>query len=93
MSEGVKRYISSASAAQFITPAAVQLVSTPLHLLGLDLYNRPGVRFGGQEGRGAKVLRDWAKSSAARMCRIVPAFGVGGVVNTKCRRGLMGRIE
>ena len=27
--------------AQLACPMAVQLVSTPLHLLGLDLYNRP----------------------------------------------------
>lgn len=90
MSEGVSRYVSSASAAQFITPAAVQLVSTPLHLLGLDLYNRPGASSG---ERSAKVLRDWAKSAAARICRIVPAFGVGGVVNMKVRKRLMGAIE
>ncbi|KAH4814471.1 hypothetical protein HBH61_068760 [Parastagonospora nodorum] len=90
MSEGVQKYMSSASAAQFVTPAAVQLVSTPLHLLGLDLYNRPDVSRGERVGR---VLRDWAKSSAARICRIVPAFGVGGVVNTKVRRGMMGKIE
>jgi hypothetical protein len=93
MSEGVQRYMSSASAAQFVTPAAVQLVSTPLHLLGLDLYNRPGAAVGGPDGRVGRVLRDWAKSSAARMCRIIPAFGVGGVVNTKVRKGFMGRIE
>jgi hypothetical protein len=93
MSEGVQRYMSSASAAQFITPAAVQLVSTPLHLLGLDLYNRPGAALGGPDGRVGRVIRDWAKSSAARMCRIIPAFGVGGVVNTKVRKGFMGRIE
>ncbi|KAF1913168.1 hypothetical protein BDU57DRAFT_346627 [Ampelomyces quisqualis] len=93
MSEGVQRYMSSASLAQFITPAAVQLVSTPLHLLGLDMYNRPGMAVSGKDGRIAKVVRDWAKSSAARMCRIVPAFGVGGVVNTKTRRALMGGTE
>jgi|TARA_R110002003_G_scaffold132_8_gene12430 hypothetical protein len=93
MGERVRAYVSAASVAQFVTPAAVQLVSTPLHLLGLDLYNRPGVRMLGGEGRGARVLRDWAKSAAARICRIVPAFGVGGVVNTKVRRGLMGRLE
>jgi hypothetical protein len=92
MSEGVQRYMSSASAAQFVTPAAVQLVSTPLHLLGLDLYNRPGAAVGGPDGRVGRVLRDWAKSSAARMCRIIPAFGVGGVVNTKVRKQFMGKI-
>jgi hypothetical protein len=93
MSEGVQRYVSGASAAQFVTPAAVQLVSTPLHLLGLDLYNRPNVAVGGPDGRMSRVLRDWAKSAAARMCRIIPAFGVGGVVNTKARKGFMGNIE
>ncbi|KAL5119186.1 hypothetical protein ACEQ8H_002894 [Pleosporales sp. CAS-2024a] len=86
MSESVQKYMSSASAAQFMTPAAVQLLSTPLHLLGLDLYNRPHVS--GSE-RVARVARDWAKSSAARICRIVPAFGVGGVVNTKARKKWM----
>lgn len=93
MSDQVNRYVSALSIAQFVTPAAVQLVSTPLHLLGLDLYNRPGVHVGGRDGRAARVLRDWGKSAAARICRIVPAFGVGGVVNTKVRRGLMGRLE
>ncbi|KAF2035313.1 hypothetical protein EK21DRAFT_54848 [Setomelanomma holmii] len=93
MGDGWKRWMSSASVAQFVTPAAVQLVSTPLHLLGLDLYNRPGVGFGGEDGRVGRVLRDWAKSAAARVCRIVPAFGVGGVVNMKMRKGLMGKLE
>jgi hypothetical protein len=90
MSANVKQYVGAASAAQFLTPAAVQLVSTPLHLLGLDLYNRQGV---GSAERAARVLRDWVKSSFARMGRIIPAFGVGGVVNTKTRRALMERLE
>jgi hypothetical protein len=90
MSKDVQRYVGALSVAQFVTPAAVQLVSTPLHLLGLDLYNRPGMAMGDRAGR---VVRDWAKSAAARICRIVPAFGVGGVVNTKVRRRLMGRLE
>ncbi|KAF2714278.1 hypothetical protein K504DRAFT_369954 [Pleomassaria siparia CBS 279.74] len=90
MGEEMKKYIGAASVAQFVTPAAMQLVSTPLHLLGLDLYNREGVRW---HDRASRVARDWAKSVLARMGRIIPAFGVGGVVNTKIRRGLMGRLE
>ncbi|KAF2662356.1 hypothetical protein K491DRAFT_584941 [Lophiostoma macrostomum CBS 122681] len=90
MGDQLKRYMSGASTAQFVTPAAVQLVSTPLHLLGLDLYNRPGVL---AQERAARVVRDWAKSAVARMGRIVPAFGVGGVVNAKVRGGLMARLE
>ncbi|KAF2637498.1 hypothetical protein P280DRAFT_552171 [Massarina eburnea CBS 473.64] len=92
MGDEVKKYIGAASMAQFVTPAAVQIVSTPLHLLGLDLYNRQGVRAFGQNGRVARVMRDWVKSAFARMGRIVPAFGIGGVVNTKVRGNLMGRL-
>ncbi|KAL9107726.1 MAG: hypothetical protein Q9227_007441 [Pyrenula ochraceoflavens] len=80
------------NAAQFIAPAAMQILSTPLHLLGLDLYNRQGQRLSWAE-RYARVKRDWAVSALARMGRIVPAFGVGGVVNAGVRRRLMGKLE
>jgi hypothetical protein len=93
MGEEVTKYVSGASVAQFVTPAAIQFVSTPLHLLGLDLYNRPEARMGGKEGRVGKVVMNWGKSALARICRIVPAFGVGGVVNTKVRKGMMGKLE
>jgi hypothetical protein len=90
MGEEMKKYVGAASVAQFIAPAAVQVFSTPLHLLGLDLYNREGVKW---QERARRVARDWVKGSLARMGRIIPAFGVGGVVNTKVRRGLMERLE
>lgn len=93
MGEEMKKYVTAASVAQFVTPAAIQLISTPLHLLGLDLYNRPGASIVGEGGRVGMVVGNWAKSAVARICRIVPAFGVGGVVNSKVRRGLMGRLE
>ncbi|KAL1643030.1 hypothetical protein SLS61_009418 [Didymella pomorum] len=93
MGEEVKKYVGGASVAQFVTPAAIQFVSTPLHLLGLDLYNRPDARMGGPDGRVGQVVKNWAKSAFARIGRIIPAFGVGGVVNTKVRKGLMERLE
>ena len=77
--------------AQFLAPAFMQLFSTPIHLLGLDLFNRQGRL--GFEDRFARVRRDWGVSALARMGRIVPAFGVGGVVNAGVRRGLMRRVE
>ncbi|THY33069.1 hypothetical protein D6D00_01103 [Aureobasidium pullulans] len=91
LSDNMQKHISAASAAQFVAPAAIQLISTPLHLLGLDLYNRDG-KLGARE-RMIKVRKDWLKSSFARMARIIPAFGVGGVVNTRVRANLMGRLE
>jgi len=77
--------------AQFVAPAAMQIVSTPIHLLGLDLYNRQG-NLGFTE-RFARITRDWTVSALARMGRIVPAFGVGGVVNANIRRGFMEKLE
>ncbi|KAK4234907.1 hypothetical protein C8A03DRAFT_18262 [Achaetomium macrosporum] len=86
----VQRYVSGQTMAQFAAPAAVQLASTPVHLLGLDIYNRPGIN--GWRERWRAVGKNWAVSTAARICRIVPAFGVGGVVNLKVRRRLMERL-
>lgn len=92
--EEVERYASRASIAQFVAPAAVQAISTPLHLLGLDLYNRPRGSEGVTAGmRAGKVIKDWGKSFVARVCRIVPAFGVGGIVNTRVRAKWMKALE
>ena len=96
MTDSLQQHVSSLSAAQFVAPAALQLASTPLHLLGLDLYNRrggPGPDRVPWADRAAKVAKDWGKSSVARMGRIVPAFGVGGVVNRKVREALMVRLD
>lgn len=82
--------MSGATAAQFAAPAAVQLISTPLHLLGLDLYNRQGETMA---ERWRQVRSNWGVCAAARIGRIIPAFGIGGVVNMKVRRALMGRLE
>ncbi|GAB1319586.1 Putative membrane protein like [Madurella fahalii] len=92
LGDEVQRHVSGQTIAQFAAPAAVQFVSTPVHLLGLDMYNRPRVA-GGWRDRWAAVSKNWAVSTAARICRIVPAFGVGGVVNVKVRRSLMERLE
>ena len=88
--------IGSQNVAQFVAPAGVQLLSTPLHLLGLDLYNRPNID--GRVGKGQKVTwvdrwlrirRDWGGAALARMGRVIPAYGLGGVVNGRCRRWLL----
>jgi hypothetical protein len=78
--------------AQLLTPVSMQVLSTPLHLLGLDLYNRSS---GTPAERAKFVAREYVKTTAARMSRILPAFGFGGVVNTAARKEgihLLGRI-
>jgi hypothetical protein len=91
MSQEIQKRLSGQTIAQFLAPATIQIFSTPLHLLGLDLYNREkGLTWG---DRWRIVKKNWGVSAVARMCRIVPAFGVGGVVNGKLRQKLMGRLE
>ncbi|KAJ4154084.1 hypothetical protein LMH87_010547 [Akanthomyces muscarius] len=87
--------VSGLTAAQFLAPAAVQLFSTPLHLLGLDLYNRPSTAAARMTwgDRWRAIRGGWLPSCAARIGRIVPAFGVGGVVNYKVRQGFMAKLE
>lgn len=89
--ESVERHAGRLSVAQFAAPALAQIFNTPLHLLGLDLYNRNSrtpIR-----DRWRKVKRDWPAASLARMGRVLPAFGVGGVVNHKMRARMMAGFE
>jgi hypothetical protein len=100
----LRRRVSGETIAQFAAPATVQLLSTPIHLLGLDMYNRPGGA-AAASGAGAAagsaswadrwslVRKNWLVSSAARICRIVPAFGLGGTVNMKVRKNLMEKLS
>ncbi|TMW69336.1 hypothetical protein Poli38472_001492 [Pythium oligandrum] len=76
---------TSATISQLVCPAAVQFVSTPLHLVGLDLYNHKGASM---SQRLVFVQREYIKSVFARIARIGPAFGIGGVGNTYCRQRL-----
>lgn len=95
MGDEVCRMVSGQTVLQFAAPAAIQMFSTPPHLLGLDLYNRPrcertGLPTWGE--RWAQVRKNWGISVAARLCRIIPAYGAAGVVNVKVRKSLMDRL-
>ncbi|KAI8336587.1 hypothetical protein BC941DRAFT_353927 [Chlamydoabsidia padenii] len=70
------------AAAQLACPSLVQFFSTPLHLLSLDLYNRPDAT---TRQRVSLVRAEYLKSAVARIGRIGPAFGFGGIGNTKVR--------
>jgi hypothetical protein len=79
--------------AQFSCPALMQFVSTPMHLLGLDLFNRQPVGGLPWTDRVARIRRDYVPSCFARMGKIVPAYGIGGVVNVRMRAMLMEKIQ
>ncbi|KAJ4425133.1 hypothetical protein N0V82_000188 [Gnomoniopsis sp. IMI 355080] len=95
MGDEACRMVSGQTVLQFVAPAAIQMFSTPPHLLGLDLYNRPtcertGLPTWGE--RWAQVKKNWGISVVARLCRIIPAYGAAGVVNVKVRKSLMDRL-
>jgi hypothetical protein len=88
MNVGVsKSYAETGS--QLIAPCAIQALSSPLHLLGMDLYNNPN---SAAKDRIKFVRNEYTATTLARMGRIFPAFGVGGVANKWLRekaRGLL----
>ncbi|KAJ5090563.1 hypothetical protein N7532_009247 [Penicillium argentinense] len=84
---------AKAAVAQFACPALMQFASTPMHLLGLDLYNRQPVGGLHWSERVARIRRDYVPSCFARMGKIVPAYGVGGVANVRMRHWLMEKVE
>lgn len=69
---------TSNTTAQLLCPAVIQVVSTPIHLYALDLYNRPGVKF---SMRSQLIKKEYFISTLARIGRVGPAFGIGGVGN------------
>ncbi|GJC78482.1 putative membrane protein [Colletotrichum liriopes] len=95
MGEELANKVSGLTVVQFAAPAMVQLASTPLHLLGLDVYNRPNAAATpvSWADRWRSVAKNWGISTMARICRIIPAYGVGGVVNRKVRLSLMDKME
>lgn len=73
---------ASLTTAQLISPLLVQVFVTPLHLLGLDFYNRDGFKLGQRIGY-LKIL--YPNALAMRMIRFLPAYGIGGVINNEMR--------
>ena len=73
--------------AQLLMPVTSQLVSTPMHLLGLDLSYRP-TKLPIRE-RISAMRQHFSFATPLRMMRIIPPFGLGGLVNTGCRGSMM----
>jgi hypothetical protein len=65
-------------AASLTVPLAVQFLSTPLHVLAMDLAKRPGAS---AASRLAAVASGYTSVLAGRLLRIMPAFGLGSYIN------------
>lgn len=64
--------------AQLATPCSMQLLITPIHLLGLNLYNTPTAT---TAERFRAVATTYPEATGVRMFRFPWAYGVGGIVN------------
>lgn len=74
---------AKAALAQIAVPVLSQVVATPVHVLGISLYQRQsGMAF---RDRMARVARDLPATTVARCSRIVPAFGFGVLANNEMR--------
>jgi len=60
----------------------MQFLTTPMHLLGLDMYNRPTSSW---QNRYELIASNYRKTVLARIARILPAFGFGGLGNKRIR--------
>lgn len=67
---------------QIFTPVLSQIVATPVHLLGLDLYTNTQSR---ASERAVRIRTCLGLTTIMRCSRIVPAFGIGLVMNTGLR--------
>lgn len=83
--------LDSASAlriSQFTCPIATQTLAGPVQLLGLDIYNRPLSHMSWREmvrERFQFQCANFTSIVGARIARIAPAYGLGGVCNTHFR--------
>ena len=74
--------------AQFFCPVATQFIAGPVQLLGLDFYNRPLHDFSTYEATMERIRflkTNFMSIVGARIARIAPAYGIGGIGNTYFR--------
>jgi hypothetical protein len=72
------------AAVQLVSPVAMQWLSAPLHLIGLNWYNVPtGASLAAS--RLAFVQKEYLLTAVARSCRILPAFGIAPLINAPLR--------
>lgn len=68
--------------ASLILPISAQIVSTPLHILAIDLYQRPDINF---NDRIKNIRNMYISVCTGRVIRVIPAFCLGGFINDMLR--------
>ena len=76
--------------AQFASPVGLQVIFTPIHLLGLDLYN---YNESNKSDRAKRIAKNYPKALPLRFVRMAGAYGIGGLNNKSFRNYLHSRSE
>ncbi len=69
---------TAANVSQLVSPPLMQVLCTPMHLLSLSLINDPGAT---AAVRLARLRAATPATLLARSLRMLPAYGVGGILN------------
>lgn len=75
-------YGKSEIIASFLVPTTVQIVSTPIHILAIDMYQHPLRSF---KERLANIRSNYKSVLTGRIVRTIPAFCIGGFINDMLR--------
>ena len=67
---------------QLLVPGLFQFINTPIHLLSLDYYNRPNIKF---NNRVNLISNIYKSTTFIRVLRLTLSFGIGGVANSKIK--------
>lgn len=83
--------ISNADAAQIITPAMLQFVTTLMHISAIR-YRQTYPNFTWKD-LSDSLKSTYISATLLRMCRIIPAFGLGGILNRNMRADLLEKAQ
>ena len=80
---------------QLTLPVMTQFLVGPIQLLGLDFYNRPLANVTFRDAvieRTRFLVQGFTSVVSARIIRIAPGYGIGGVLNTNLRDSWRDRL-
>ena len=81
-------HVTALQISQLMCPVATQVIAGPIQLLGLDFYNRPLTDLSYKAAAVKRIKFQYANFGSivgARIARILPSYGIGGVGNTYFR--------
>ncbi len=81
-------HVTALQISQITCPVAMQFIAGPIQLLGLDFYNRPLTDLSYKVAAVERIKFQYINFGSivgARIARILPSYGIGGIGNTYCR--------